>query len=189
MQLPRDCLIIRIDICVRETVGTYKISRQTEGKTIPLSNKSGEVYYEHIHSSFEDLNLVKFFIQALNKGLVWQIFPRQEQISISKFSWAIFLSSYGTFFDVPELKQLSEEFEKFTLDENKIEQCLLAGDRLSNFQIVINLNSLDSTRLKLLETLKQNNRVIADIIEPDYQQKLELFQQFETQLFDVLKSL
>lgn len=93
------------------------------------------------------------------------------------------------FFDVPELKQLSEEFEKFTLDENKIEQCLLAGDRLSNFQIVIDLNSLDSTRLKLLETLKQNNRVIADIIESDYQQKLALFQQFETQLFKLLKSL
>ncbi len=188
MNFPRDCLIIRIEICVRETVGTYKISRQTEGKNVALSER-GEVYYEHIHSSFEDLNLVKFFIQALNKGLVWQIFPRREQISRSKFSWAIFLSSYGTFFDVPELKQLSEEFEKFTLDENKIEQCLLAGDRLSNFQIVIDLNSLDSTRLKLLETLKQNNRVIADIIEPDYQQKLELFQQFETQLFDVLKLL
>lgn len=197
MNFPRDCLVIRIYAYDDDSIGAYQVIRSTEEKGVKLPDGTSKlpaepdkkpVTYAHRSPSQSKLNIAKFFIQALNKGLVWTT-KNQVHVSRKQIAWTTFLTtSYTELIDIPEPEQLMEQFKKFDCTDNKIEEYLFSDQtNFFRYQVVIDLTSMTPEKSKFLDTISQQNGVHASCERGDYSKSLELFQQFETQLFDVLK--
>jgi hypothetical protein len=189
MSYPQDCLIIQVDVHDIEPIETYRILRNTEEKGNKLVSKKPAMY-TRVAPSQRELNVVPFFIQALNKGLIWTSKNNPVHVSKEKFAWKVFITtSYKTLSDIPDQEQLIEQFKKFDCTDSKIEEYLyLDQTNFFRYQIVIDLTSMTSEKSKILEKIGQQ-QVFVSSHRHDFFESLALFQQFETQLFDVLKSL
>lgn len=199
MNFPRDCLVIRIDAYDGDPIGAYRVFRSIEEKRVKLPDGTSKlliepnpdkepVMYAHRASSQNKLNIAEFFIQALNKGLVWTT-KNQVHVSRKQIAWKTFLTtSYTELNDIPEPEQLMEQFKNFNCTDYKIGGYLFSDQtNFHLYQVVIDLVSMTPEKSKILDTISQQKGVYASCERGDYSKSLELFQQFETQLFDVLK--